>query len=175
MNWLFLILVGFFSGPPSAIALAPDTVVARANGPRGPIVITATRLRDFAASRPEASIEAALEALVDFELLAAEAEARGFASAQGVAFSRSQAMVAQYLMDVFEDTWSPVNLPEDAVKAAYRRVRGKFVHPPLRDANHILVSQAAATPKPPAVPICWMPSMLAKRKLNRPIMVVNEV
>ncbi len=150
MNWLLLTLLALFSGPPPAAAAAEDAVVARVQGPRGPIVITAARLRVFVAARPDVAVETALQDLVDFELLAAEARAKGLAEGHEVKHARAQAMVTRYLVEVFESRWSPDNLPPEEVKAAYERVKRAFVHPELRDANHILVSENLKRPADPA-------------------------
>jgi len=151
MSWLLLTLIALFSGPGSGTPAADDAVVARAQGPRGPIVITAARLRAFVAARPDVAVETALQDLVDFELLAAEARAKGFAGGHEVRHARSQAMVTRYLLEVFERRWSPESLSAEEVKAAYERVKRAFVHPELRDANHILVSENLKRPTEPAV------------------------
>jgi len=151
MNAVCLALVALFSGPPPAAPSADDSVVARAHGPRGGVVVTARRLRAFAEARPGVPLETLLRDLIDFELLAAEARAADLHEAPEVIFARSQAMVSRYLAEVFETTWTPANLPLNLVQRAYEKNRRRFVHPEMRDANHILVSENRQRPKDPAL------------------------
>jgi len=149
MNGLLLMLVSLLSGPPPATAIGPDAVVARVQGPRGAIIIKAARLQSFVADRPGVSVSNALQDLIDFELLAAEARVRGFDNGQEVKHARAQAMVTRYLIEDFEALWRPEKLPLGEVKEAYQRVERHFVHPELRDANHILVSENQKRPEDP--------------------------
>ena len=151
MNAACLALVALLSGPPTTVAPGADPVVARAQGPRGTIVVTAARLRNFAQAHPGVPVETLLRDLIDFELLVAEARAVDLHEATEVTFARAQAMVARYLAEVFEKTWAPGNLPMALVRRAYEKNRNRFVHPELRDANHILVSENRERPKDPAL------------------------
>ena len=99
MNAACLALVALLSGPPTTVAPGADPVVARAQGPRGTIVVTAARLRNFAQAHPGVPVETLLRDLIDFELLVAEARAVDLHEATEVTFARAQAMVARYLAD----------------------------------------------------------------------------
>lgn len=151
MNSVLLVLVALLSGPAPEPTFAKDAIVAQVTGPRGPIVVTAARLHAFVAARPGTSVETALQDLVDFELLAAEAAVGNIALDREVGHARAQAMVTRYLIDVFEAQWSAEALPLDEVRQAYERVKRNFVHPELRDANHILVSVKQKRPEDEAL------------------------
>ena len=50
-------------------------------------------------------------------------------------------MIRRYLKDGFEREWTPESLPDKHVRARYEMNRSTYVHPELRTADHILVSE----------------------------------
>lgn len=121
----------------SARAEAP--VVARVEGPRGGFTIDADRLAGWLAAHPEQSPREGLAALVDFELLAAEAAAAGVDDPR-VDAAADRARVAVWLDQVFEPMWTAETMPEEAVRRSFEQNRAFFEHPELRTADHILVT-----------------------------------
>lgn len=137
-----------FAAWPFARELPDDHVVARAEGARGTVTITAERLRRFAAAHPGRSPRALSQELLEFELLAAEAEARGFEKDAGVRESVAAALVHRYLALVFEAEWRHETIPKDLLRQSYENNKRIFVHPALRGGIHVVVTG----PEKPEIP-----------------------
>lgn len=145
---LLLLIAAFW---PFVGEVADDTVVARAQTGAVVVEITAQRLRAYAQAHPDRSPRALAEELIEFELMAAEAERRGLASEPTVERAAAQAMVQRLLMTDFEPKWTPEALPESMVRQSYDRNRGIFVRPEIRDADHLLATIDGARPTDPQV------------------------
>jgi len=111
-----------------------DRIVAEVNGT--PIV--ARRVAELAQLTGQTP-EATLQKLIDFELLAAEARRRGYHRSWQTRGTVRQAMVHRYLKQQFEVNNGPEAMPEQVVKASYRKNKRVFVRPELRKVAHILV------------------------------------
>lgn len=127
-----------------APAMASADPVATVEGPRGTFTIESERLQRYLAEHPDRSPRQALADLIDFELLAAEAEAAGLAAHPDVAAAVDRAAAAAWLRGDFEAKWTAEHLPEDTVRRSYAQNRGFFDHPELREGAHILVTTAEA-------------------------------
>lgn len=131
--------------------VADTQVVARAQGPAGPIEITAGRLRRFAEAHPDQSPRALAQNLIEFELLAAEAARRGLANDPDVQAWARPALVMRYLKQMFEPQWSAAQLPDELVAQSYQRNRNFFVHPDLVTVDHLVLTLDGKMPTDPAV------------------------
>ena len=60
-----------------------------------------------------------------------------------------QVMVRKYLKAHFEPDWSSEKLPDTLLQQSYDRNKAHFVHPELRVASHIIVTQKNKRPKDP--------------------------
>lgn len=80
-----------------------------------------------------------VEGLIDFELLAAEAERRGLADDDDVIHTARKAMIQRYLEREFEGQHSISHVPDEVVERAYAQNIQRFKHPRLRKVAHILV------------------------------------
>lgn len=150
IDGIFLLLAGLLW--PLAPGTADDQIVASAEGPRGRIEITAARLRAFAATRPEVSARASALALIEFELLAAEAEAKGLREDPQTRTAVAEQTVRRFLMDQFEPSTVAEKLDLAYVKQSYQRNIGRYKHPPLRTASHLVVAVQGEGEKAPHMP-----------------------
>ena len=130
---------------PFANAVADDAVVASAAKGETKIIITAGRLRAYAELHPERSPRALAMELIEFELLAAEAQRQGLADAKPVREAAQRAMVQRMLIADFEPKWSAEKLPAALVEESYRRNISKYVRPALRIGDHLLATTAKST------------------------------
>lgn len=121
-------------------ASAAAEPVATVRGPHGAFEIDADRLRAYLAEHPERSPRAALDDLIAFELLAAEARAAGLADDPAVQAAVDRAAATAWLRRDFEARWTPEKLPEALVRQSYQKNRRFFDHPQLRVGEHILVT-----------------------------------
>lgn len=135
-----LSLALFVALPAHAAPPDPQAVVATVGAGAGAVEITAGRLLAYARQRPERPLEAALQDLIDFELLAAKAQKLALPADDTRQLQVHQAMVRSYLHHDFEPTVRDDRLPMADVERAYELNRSFFVHPPLRHAVHLLVS-----------------------------------
>lgn len=120
----------------------PDAaVVATAETPQGRVELTAGRLRTYCAAHPDVSPRAAAESLLTFEVLAAEARARGLESSPEARRAAAEAAVPRYLKRGFEAEVTVATVPTELLRKAYDRNIGFYKHPPLRTVDHILVAQ----------------------------------
>lgn len=126
---------------PFAAQVPPDTVVARATKGEQTITITAARLAAYAAEHPERSPRALAEELIEFELLAAEARRQQLTAEPTVQAAVARAMVRRYLIADFEPQWDPAKLPEHYVRRSYEQNIRRYVRPPLRVGDHLLLTQ----------------------------------
>lgn len=124
---------------PFRAELPDDAIVARAQGPDGPVAITAARLRAYCDAHPERSPREAAEDLVALELMAAQARARGLAESPEVRWAAAQAAVPLYLKQAFEAEVTEAAIPLELVRQAYERNLGFYRHPELRTVDHIVV------------------------------------
>jgi hypothetical protein len=92
-------------------------------------------------STPDVAIrDAALDGLIERELLVAEALKRGYSARPTLQLDRKRAMVRQLLVDEVEKPVQPESLSEEAVEKAVEAVRARVGHPPGLRASHLLVS-----------------------------------
>jgi len=92
--------------------------------------------------------KAALDALVDAEVLAGEAARRGFDRDLEVRDETKGALVRRYLKLGFEPTLSPKDVPEPVVRREYQRNLAYLNHGVYADVWHMLVPVTAkATPE----------------------------
>ncbi len=136
MSLLWVVLAAWpFTGD-----VPDDQIVARADGPRGQITITAERLRRYADSHPDRSPRELAGELLEFELLAAEAAARDFETDAEVRETVAEALVRRYLDLVFEVEWRAETVPEEFARRSYKDNLGHFVYPELRSGVHVLLT-----------------------------------
>lgn len=132
--------------------LPDEHVVARARAPHGEIVITAGRLRAYAEGREHLPPRRLIQDLVDFELLAAEAERRfGDDPGPEVREAVAEVLVQRYLAEDYEKSVTPAAIPHKHVQQAYDKNRSHFVHPELRNADHIVVTLDGKRPEDEAL------------------------
>ena len=116
-----------------AVADVPAAqVVARVNG--RPIGLQA--LRDQAAGT--SSVRAALDALIDEELLQQEASRRGLQHSFRVRRALSQALANRLVTRDFVTQFSAKKIPADMVREAYELNKPRYVHPDLVRLIHIV-------------------------------------
>lgn len=125
---------------PFATEMADDAVVAQAKSGERTITITAARLKAYAERHPDRAPRALAEELIEFELLAAEAQRQGLADAREVREAAQRAMVARMLIVDFEPKWAAEVLPAELVAESYRRNITRFVRPELRIGDHLLAT-----------------------------------
>ncbi len=141
-------LIILFAAWPFAVDVSPDQVVARADGPRGQVTITADRLRRYAEARPDRSPRALATELLELELLAAEAVAKGLDTGEDIDEAAREALVSRYLALFFEVEWRHETIPEPLLRKSYLRNKGVFNRPELRNAIHVVVLGPKATKIP---------------------------
>jgi hypothetical protein len=138
--------VGAQQPTPVDPALPDDHVVARVNHDGHAISITAGRLRRFAAAEAAAGSDIArdpralVDRLIEFELLAIVAAARGHADAPEVRDAGRRAMVQRWLVADFAPGNAAEDIPELLLRRAYERNLVRFKSPEGRRVAHILVS-----------------------------------
>lgn len=131
--------------------MPPETVVARASGPSGEVVVTAGRLEKFARAHPERAPRDLAQELIVLELLAAEAASLGLAEDAEVRAAVAASSVPQLVKTVFEITHGEAAIPVEMLRKAYEQNKSFFVRPELVVADHILVSQNKKRPQDPAL------------------------
>ncbi|MDY0060938.1 MAG: peptidylprolyl isomerase [Myxococcota bacterium] len=127
-----------------------DPVVARVNGVPIPRSAVAAQARLHPPGSRPAEL---LDHLIDQELLAQEALARGLATQPEVLDRRKQVAVQRLLTADFEPLVAPEKLPEDLLQRSFQENYHFFNNPELRLACHLLLrldeaageEQAAAT------------------------------
>lgn len=127
-----------------ATGVAGAEPVARVEGPRGAFEISAERLAAYRAGHPERSAREALDDLIEFELLAAEAAAAGV-EGPAVETAGEQAMVARWLRAAFEPAHTAESIPRDLLQRSYQQNKRFFDHPALRVADHVVITTADST------------------------------
>jgi parvulin-like peptidyl-prolyl isomerase len=132
-------------------AEVPDAkVVARVQTAQGEVQITAARLRAYAAGHEDQEPRRLLQDLVDFELLAAEAQARGLADDPMVREETRPVLVRRYLRRDFEAHTTGADIPRDLLMQAYDQNRFFFQREVGRSGDHIIVTTSVG--KRPADP-----------------------
>jgi peptidyl-prolyl cis-trans isomerase C len=127
-------------------------VVASVRTARGEVQITAARLRAYAAGREDQPPRRLLQDLVDFELLAAEAEARGLADDPLVREETRPVLVRRYLRRAFEEQAKGADIPRELLRQSYERNRFFFQREAGRSGDHIIVtSKESKRPADPAL------------------------
>jgi hypothetical protein len=113
---------------------ATDVVVATVDG-------TPISAADVAAEarRTGKSPREALDALIDLEVLAAQAQKSGLAGAPDVDDAGRRAAVRAYLHARFETEFTPADISEADVQTAFDRSGAYFNHPELADVSYLLV------------------------------------
>ncbi|MBU0549951.1 peptidyl-prolyl cis-trans isomerase [Myxococcota bacterium] len=124
---------------PLAQPLPDDAVVARARGPHGEIHVTAGRLRAYAQGREGETPKALVTALIELDLLAAEAQRRGLAQDPEVLGALKPILARRYLKARFEPMWSVDTVPQGWIEQAYQRNLRRFKHPRLMKGAHLLI------------------------------------
>lgn len=89
--------------------------------------------------RDRAALEELLGTLVRFELLAREAERRGFGNDPEVREATAQAAVQQMIRRDFDERITVESIPEEDVAAYYDSHPEEFSRPEVRRASHIVV------------------------------------
>lgn len=93
--------------------------------------------------RDLAKLSQAVDEIVDFELLAAEAERRGFASDPAVERALQQDLVERLLAQAIDRHHKPEGIPNKRIEAYYNEHRSRYARPKLVRARHILVDSVA--------------------------------
>ncbi len=145
-SWLLAILLWPLSEP-----MPTETVVARAKGPNGEVVVTAGRLEKFARAHPERAPRDLAQELLVLELLAVEAAARGLDQNAEVRAAIAASSVPRLVKTVFEATHGEAAIPKEMLRKAYEQNKTFFVRPELVVADHIFVSQDKKRPQDPAL------------------------
>ena len=151
MCWMLPCLLGLLGGP-VAQEIPDDHVVARvrsADGAQSIANITAGRLRAYAQSRPDTPPKRLLMDLIDFELLAFEANLDGLDDSPEVLESWRPVMVQRFLRAEFEPQHKAEAIPKVYLRRAYRQNLRFFSRPALRQADHILVTDNGERPASP--------------------------
>ena len=84
-----------------------------------------------------------LDQLVRFELLAQEADARGFDDAPEVQRTRKQILIRRFLKQEYEDRIQPTDITDDQVRAYYEAHPTEFHQPEQVRISHIVVAREA--------------------------------
>jgi|GEM_PF-2641804 len=91
--------------------------------------------------------EQALQQCIDFELLAQEAQRRGFATGRALVELRKREAVRTFIEKDFAPTFSsPKDVPEDELRKAYERTKPRYVHPEFRRVTFVRALYAKNTP-----------------------------
>jgi peptidyl-prolyl cis-trans isomerase C len=136
------LLVALFGTWPVVPNVPDDHVVARVQTARGEVTITAGRLRAYAQGHEGTDPRRLVQDLVDFELLAAQAEARGLADDPQVREEARPVLIRHYLHRTFESLFTPATVPVELLRQSYERNRFYFTHTEGRAGDHILVTTA---------------------------------
>lgn len=129
--------------PSTAAGLPAGEVVATVDG----VAITASRVAELAEATGLPP-RTAVDRLVEFELLAAEARRRGLERDPDARAAGRKAMVQRYLAEEFEATHRIEDMPEAMLRKAYEQNIRMFVRPRLRKVAHILVEAPAGRTSP---------------------------
>lgn len=113
---------------------ADDVVVATVDGVPIHASEVAAQARKMGTDRKQA-----LQDLIAFELLAAEAQRRGLHDAREVTQEGKRVSVQEYLAATFEKDYTKKDVPEEELRAAYEKAKARYVHPELRKSVHILI------------------------------------
>jgi hypothetical protein len=130
---LALALGGCGAPAPSASPAIASEVVALVDG--RPITGAEVSTQARAAGT---DARTALAALVDAELLAADAERRGLHDDPAVVDAQRRALARRWLTTTFERELTPADIPESELRDAFERQRARFDHPELLETIHIL-------------------------------------
>ncbi len=84
-----------------------------------------------------------LDQMVRFELLAQEADARGFDDAPEVQRTRKQILIRRFLKQEYEDRIQPSDVTDDEVRAYYEAHPAEFHQPEQVRISHILFEREA--------------------------------
>lgn len=129
------------SSSPTAV-IAPGTAAADELAARvgdRPIRLAEVALQAQAA---RVDVRRALAALVDSELLAGEAMARGLDRHPEVREAAKQAMVRRFLALTFERELAPASIPPIDLQRVYERNRRRLDHPDLVEVRHLFARTA---------------------------------
>lgn len=143
MTSFVALLAGLLGLWPFNVEVPDAHVVARVHTARGEVQITAARLRAYAAGREDEEPRRLLQDLVEFELLAAEAEARGLADDPLVREETRPVLVRRYLRAAFERETSGADIPREFLMQAYEQNRFFFRRGAGRSGDHIIVTTSA--------------------------------
>ena len=99
-----------------------DKVVARVNG----AAITQSTLKAQIEAYPEVPVSELLNALIEFEVLAQQAEKSDSSASAGAILARRQALVRSYLDDIFEKEVVPESYPMERVRKDYILNRKRY-------------------------------------------------
>jgi peptidyl-prolyl cis-trans isomerase C len=84
-----------------------------------------------------------LDQMIRFELLAQEADARGFDDAPEVQRTRKQILIRRFLKQEYEDRIQPTDITDDEVRAYYEAHPTEFHQPEQVRISHILFQREA--------------------------------
>ncbi len=127
-----------FDAPTWAAVPEGDEVVARVGG----APVTRSQLERQLQTYPDATVDEALEALIDTEVLAQAALQAGDAVAQSAPVARAwkQQLARAYLNDVFEREVTPESIPKEVVTQLYWRTRKDYDHADAWRMAHIAIA-----------------------------------
>ncbi len=125
---------------PSTVTADDETVVAVVDGQ--PIRVADVRRQAIASGTTP---RAALEALIEAELVAAEAARRGLERHPEVQEGVAQTLVKRLLATTFEQEVLPAHVTQAEIDQMYERNRGHFDRPTLVEVHHILALADAKT------------------------------
>ncbi|MCS6797102.1 MAG: peptidylprolyl isomerase [Myxococcota bacterium] len=137
--------------PPAGQAQAPTEQERRARivARVGKVTITVGDLEDAIAAqspflrarfRDRQALREHLEHTIRFELLAAEAERRGYGRDPTVERSVAQSAVQWFLRREFDERIRPETIPDEDVRAHYESHRDEFHRPEMVRASHVLLA-----------------------------------
>ncbi len=134
----------------SSMAFAkPVVAVIEAGTDR--VEISLERLNLYLKENPSLAPKIALNQIIEFELIAAQAREAGLQNSPSVEIATAKTMVGLYLKQAFEPLWSKENIPDELLRTSYTRNRRIFNHPELRKAVHVIVTKESKFPEDPAL------------------------
>ncbi len=149
MAFALLVTTGCSTEPTTRLSVTPgsrgwshgpegedDPVVAKVRGV--PIHLSEVR-RQLELAGDGADPEAIMDRIIDFEVLAQEASARGLERHSEVEDQATRAMVQVMLMHEFEPRTTPDHIPEEILRRAYEKNWAMFNNPPLVEVCHMVL------------------------------------
>jgi hypothetical protein len=114
-------------------------ILAEIKSPLGPIRIYEDQLQVLWKQNPQQTPQSLLNQLIDFEILALQAQKKGLDRSDELKVHSKSLMVQKYLKNNFEPQWNEKDVPQKYVELAKKQNLHFFKHPPLRKGSHILL------------------------------------